>query len=238
MTYLGKIPYNGEIIEGCHEAIIDQNTFDRVQEEHRKRSSKNTTSSPHLLTGLIYCGKCGARYRYQKWGKDGMKLVCYSQQPSKPNLVRDPDCNNARYDAADIEEAVINDLLRKTKNIKVGKSILNKRSSASDVLEKRYDELSAKIKRLYNLYASKDDDLLLETIEENKAELNNIIKAINDEERSNSAIEEINHKQEVITNLVSAWPAMTIKEKQQALRICIDRIVLNNNEVNIEYTFN
>ena len=93
-------------------------------------------------------------------------------------------------------------------------------------------------KRLYNLYASKDDNLLLQTIEENKAELNSIIKAINDEEKSNSAIEEINHKQEVITNLVSAWPSMTIKEKQQALRICIDRIVLNNNEVNIEYTFN
>ena len=59
-TYLGKINYKGEIIEGRHQAIIDDETWKRVQAEKEKRTDRKVTKSQHLLTGLVYCGKCGA----------------------------------------------------------------------------------------------------------------------------------------------------------------------------------
>ena len=93
ITYLGKISYRGEVFEGKHEALIDQETFDKVQRERSRRSTKNTVTSSYLLTGLLVCGKCGAKMRYQKWTSGTTKIVCYSTQASsKPNLVKDPNC--------------------------------------------------------------------------------------------------------------------------------------------------
>jgi site-specific DNA recombinase len=237
ITYLGKIQFRGEIIEGQHEAIIDEETWNRVQIERQKRSTKNAITSSYLLTGLIYCGKCGARMRYQRWGKKGLKIYCYSQQTSKMNLVKDPDCDNMRIDACDLEDIVIKSLFDFTKNItSVGKTI-DIKSSAISVLQQKYDTIAAKIKRLYNLYAKSEDELLLETIEENKDELIKISKALENEKKTSNVALEINEKHEIIKNLKNAWESMSMMEKQHALRLCIDRIEIADNVIDIKYNF-
>lgn len=235
-TYLGKIQYRGEVFEGQHEALIDETTWLKVQEMRRKRSTKNVITSSYLLTGLVYCGKCGAKLRYQKWGKK-IKLYCYSQQSSKPNLVKDPNCNNKRYDADEVEQIIIQDLFNKTNNITSIEKTISVKTSAKQVLKQKYDIVAAKIKRLYNLYATSGDELLLETIEENKKELSNISKSIEHEDKTNAVAEEINYKHEVIKNLQTLWGSMSIKEKQKALRICIDKIILDDDDVKIIYNF-
>lgn len=235
-TYLGKIQYRGEVFEGQHEALIDETTWLKVQEMRRKRSTKSVITSSYLLTGLVYCGKCGAKLRYQKWGKK-IKLYCYSQQSSKPNLVKDPNCNNKRYDADEVEQIIIQDLFNKTNNITSIEKTISVKTSAKQVLKQKYDIVAAKIKRLYNLYATSGDELLLETIEENKKELNNISKSIEHEDKTNAVAEEINYKHEVIKNLQTLWGNMSIKEKQKALRICIDKIILDDDDVKIIYNF-
>lgn len=54
-------------VEDSHEAIIDQETFDLVQKELKRRTAKfyhaNTNSAPYLFTGLLHCGICGKHYR-------------------------------------------------------------------------------------------------------------------------------------------------------------------------------
>jgi DNA invertase Pin-like site-specific DNA recombinase len=54
-------------IENCHEAIIDQRIFNEVQLEIVRRAAKHQpnpkTPSVYPFTGLLTCGKCGARYR-------------------------------------------------------------------------------------------------------------------------------------------------------------------------------
>ena len=46
--------------------------------------------------------------RYQKWGKHDSKIVCYSTDKSKIHLVKNPDCDNVKQWASDIENAIIN----------------------------------------------------------------------------------------------------------------------------------
>ena len=54
-------------VEDSHEAIIDQDTFDRAQQELERRAKKfyhsSKRSEPYLFTGLLHCGICGKRYR-------------------------------------------------------------------------------------------------------------------------------------------------------------------------------
>ena len=61
--YLGKVPHNGAVYDGEHEAIIDEDLFRRVQAQLKLAgarggaSVKNSTGS--LLGGLVRCKGCG-----------------------------------------------------------------------------------------------------------------------------------------------------------------------------------
>lgn len=237
VTYLGKIYYNGETIDGQHEAIIDEDTWMKVQMERKKRSTKNAVTSSYLLTGLIFCGKCGARMRYQQWGKNGLKIYCYSQQTSKKNMIKDADCNNKKVDACDIEDIVLNDLFRRTENITGVNKKITFQTSAINVLKQKYEAVSNKIKRLYNLYAMEGDALLLETINENKSELMSIAEKIEYEEQSRKLVDEVSQANDMIRNLKNTWNTMTIHQKRRALRICIERIEIDDDDINIVYNF-
>lgn len=238
VTYLGKISYKGEIFQGRHQAIIDENTWRKVQIERQKRSTKNMVTSNYLLTGLLVCGKCGAKMRYQKWGSDKVKVYCYSQQISKPNLIKDPDCDNMKIDAKELERAVIEDLFAMSDSISAEEGCLsdsNNRASGIKVLQEKYDMISAKIKRLYNLYAENGDMLLLETIKENQKELGSISKILENEKASVLAISEIAERNHAIKNLRNRWDKLTLQEKHRVLRICIDEIVVTDNAIDIKY---
>ena len=76
--------------QGSHEAIIDMDTFNRVQEEIQRRAehfsspdgNKSTTTYP--FTSMVKCSQCGKNYirsgteNYRTWTcrtrkKDGLK---------------------------------------------------------------------------------------------------------------------------------------------------------------------
>ncbi len=236
ITYLGKIQYKGEIFEGQHEAIIDEQTFKRVQIERQKRSTKNVITSSYLLTGLLYCGKCGAKMRYQRWGKN-LKIYCYSQQTSKPNLVKDPDCDNTRYNAEEVETEVLRALFDVTDGMVAQSRPLTQKTTAVQSLQERYDRIAAKIKRLYNLYAESGDPLLLETIKDNQNEITQISRLIEHENATLSATMEIDRRNDLAKNLRNVWPSLTIDEKHRALRVFIDKIILTNDNIDIHYNF-
>ncbi|MBO4865433.1 MAG: recombinase family protein [Ruminococcus sp.] len=232
-TYLGRIRFRGEVVEGCHEAIIDEETWRRVREERRRRSRGQAGNTSYLLTGLLVCGKCGAKMRYQKWGRC-LKIYCYSQQKSKPSLIKDPDCVNMRYDADEVENAVIADVFEKTRSI-IAKGSERREISAEEVLKRKYDTAAGKLKRLYELYARDGEDILLETINEYKAQLADISAAIENEKQTKAVEEELAYKRGVLENLAGLWDEMTVAEKRRALRTCIDRIVLNDEDIDIVY---
>lgn len=241
ITYLGKINYKGEIIEGKHQAIIDEDTWKKVQEEKEKRLNKKVTKSQHLLTGLVYCGKCGAKYRYQKWGNKTV-LYCYSQQKSKPNLIKDPNCNNMRLNSQPLEQLIINDLFNMSDAyLAVADKKLFKAKNLSDkgygiqVLEQKCSVIEQKIKRLYNLYAEENNDLLLETIKENQKELEKLYNILESEKATTSVTNEIKETEYLIKNLRSKWEDMSMEEKRKVLRATINKIIVTDGKVTIDY---
>lgn len=93
-------------VEDSHEAIIDQETFDRVQRELDLRAEKfhrpNTGCESHPMIGFLRCGICGRRYRRRIIHANGKyrkaawicptfdncgKAVCPSQQIPEDILV-------------------------------------------------------------------------------------------------------------------------------------------------------
>ena len=237
VTYLGKIRFRGETYDAKHEAIIDRELWDRVQREHERRSTKKAVPASYLLTGLLYCGRCGAKMRYQKWGKDKVKIYCYSQQSSKKYLIKDSSCDNDKVDAELVEKAVTEDLFRRTDSIVPGSDIAPVSASALKILKQRYNDAAMKLKRLYNLYAGSGDEVLLETIEDIKSELESVSRQIADEEKNHSIASDITERLNSVVNLREQWDRLSMKERQQAVAVCISRIVIDGTDIDIHYRF-
>jgi site-specific DNA recombinase len=104
VIYAGRVKFEGKLIEGEQERIVDDATFDEVQEQlkHNGRKGGGRARNKHgaLLKGLVECGSCGAgmihtyaqkknvRYRYyvcvnahqRGWNK------CATRSVSAPEL--------------------------------------------------------------------------------------------------------------------------------------------------------
>lgn len=235
---LGIITYKGEEYPGQHQAIVSEETFNLAMAKLKERSSVRISNcKTYLLSGLIYCGHCGAKMRYMKWGK-GTKLICYSTMKSKDYLVKDENCPAERIDAEDIEELVIADLFNISANI--DDKLKNESELFIDPIaeiEYSVEQVKAKLKKLYNLYAENDDELLLETIAENNKKLKKLEKELADEKRSNISKSNMELIYNQIRGIEDVWKYLNDSEKQSIIRDCVEKVIIKDDEVEIYYRF-
>lgn len=234
----GVITYNGMEYQGKHDAIISVETYQRAMELMTERSEKHFVSATdHLLTGLLYCEKCGAKMRYQKWGKAGWKLVCYSQQTSKKYLIKDPDCDNPKCWADDVEDAVLETIFsRATDPIEDG-NVCEDVHTAIDMLSDRKNELEKKLKRLYLLYADDDNDVLVTTIHEVKEEISIIEKKLEKEREKDTAMQYVNVKQKELVVLKDYWTYMSSQEQREIVRSLLNRVTVGNDSIHVDFKY-
>ena len=104
-------------IHDCHPAIIDRDTFQKVQEEMARRSSLRKTSSKtktelgkirgkYVLSELLVCGECGSPYRRAVWTQKGVKRAvwrCQNRLEHGRKLCR----QSPTWDEADLHGAVV-----------------------------------------------------------------------------------------------------------------------------------
>ncbi len=64
-------PDQWQIIENTHEPIIDQSTFEAVQQIRKTVRRTDTTGEPNVFTGLVYCADCGGKmYNHRGMAKN------------------------------------------------------------------------------------------------------------------------------------------------------------------------
>ena len=233
----GIIEYNGEEYQGQHEPIISKEIYDIAMRCMLERKFVRANTSEHLLTGLLHCGKCGAKMRYQKWGNKGCKLVCYSQQKSKLYLVRDPDCNQQRIWADEVEEKVIQAIFAFANNYKPSETESLASGDTVSLLYEQQRALNKKIKRLYNIYAAEeDDDILLETINELKKKLSQINQQIELNTQSDTVVARRREKAELLLTVSELWDTMDVRQKKHIIRKLVNKVVITDSHVHIDFT--
>lgn len=234
----GIIEYNGEEYQGKHEPIISKETYDLAMKCMLERSKVRANTSEYLLTGLIYCGKCGAKMRYQKWGDKGSKLVCYSQQKSKPYLVKDPNCDQEKIWCDEVEEVVIKSIFEFANNYKPSETESLLPDNTLSLLYKQQDELNRKIKKLYNIYAESEDsnDILLSTIQDLQKQLKNVNQQIELETQNSIIFSRRKERTELLSSINELWYTMDTKQKKNILRKLINKITITNNNVHIDFS--
>ena len=232
ITNTGKVPYRDEIFDGQHEAVVSDELYEEILRVNKVRS-REPYERHYLLSGKVYCGHCGAKYRYQKWGKR-LIMYCYSQQKSKPKYIKDPNCKNKRWDTFEVEDAVLEELFKMSLDIDLFKKTFNIATvNVKNEIKTRLDEITKQINNLLNFIASgiavDETNKKITELEREKEQIEEKLLSSDKKEKDNKV------SLNMITNLKATWFDMDFDEQRRIIEHLIDKVVVNDNEINIYY---
>ena len=236
---LGYITYHGQEYKGNHVPIVSEEVYELAMKKMRERSKSAAPVKPsHLLTGLIFCGHCGGRLRYQKWGKAGYKLTCYSREGSKPHMIKDANCPYHAVWARQVESIVLDDLFHISADMETGtKSDGFELFDPLVELQKRISQTESKLERLYSLFAEGDSDVLLGVISETQKSLNALKTEYRAEEQNQASTKQLALVKAQIASIKETWPLLSDQQKQAMIRDCVSKIIVTSEKIQIYYTF-
>ena len=150
------------ISENTHEPIIDQETWERVQELRKQRKRPNRYDEVGLFSGLVFCADCGSVMYQQRYETEKRHQDCYICGSYKK---RTADCT-AHFIRTDLLTAGVTANLRQITNYAAkheakftkllmaqsedgGKRRETARRKELEAAQKRIGELSGIFKRLY-----------------------------------------------------------------------------------------
>ena len=232
ITNTGKVPYKDEVYDGKHEAVVSDELYEEILRVNKVRSHEKYERH-YLLSGKVYCGHCGAKYRYQKWGKR-LIMYCYSQQKSKPRYIKDPNCNNKRWDTFEVEDAVLEELFKMSLDLDLFKKTFNIATvNVKNEYRTRLEEITKQINNLLNNIASgiavEETNNKINELEKEKETIEE--KLIESDKREKDNKVSLN----MIKNLKATWFDMDFDEQRRIIEHLIDKVIVNDNEINIYY---
>lgn len=155
--YYGKVKFKGKEYVGEHQPILDKSTFDTVQQyfisEERENAKNSAQKTPYragyLLSSLIFCGNCGARY----CANHGL-YRCYSRSKSNKKFVKDPTCKNTHIDIQELDDFIKHQILTISYDKeKISKLVPQKAEQINvDALKKQLKDIDTQLSRLLDLY--------------------------------------------------------------------------------------
>ena len=232
ITNTGKVPYKDEVYDGQHEAVVSDELYEEILRVNKVRS-REKYERHYLLSGKVFCGHCGAKYRYQKWGKR-LIMYCYSQQKSKPRYIKDPNCNNKRWDTFEVEDAVLEELFKMSLDLDLFKKTFNIATvNVKNEYRTRLEEITKQINNLLNNIASgiavEETNKKINELEKEKETIEE--KLIESDKREKDNKVSLN----MIKNLKATWFNMDFDEQRRIIEHLIDKVIVNDNEINIYY---
>ena len=244
-TYTGQLHFGGIIVENAHEAIISKEQFKMAQIIHAKRRDKYGTTafqSKYLLTGMLFCGYCGARYYKRNTGKYSY-YTCYSRSKQIKKMVKDPNCKNRNWKANELEPKVeekVRELLRSPKMVE---ELMAARKPEAPVptknveIEKRVREIDRQINKLMELYQRDDipPDVLGDSIRKLYNEKIALQASLEPVLVDNTASFDL--VQELIADAAQIWDFADEAQKRRILQSLIRRIIIKDDDIEIEWAF-
>lgn len=175
--YIGTVHFEDVLTPDSHTAIIPKELFDRVAAIRSGIDRKIKKDSKYLLSGLIYCSNCGARYFVKKNPNKSLFYCCHSRAKVNKLMVKDPTCKNKNWKLEELESAVLKEVLKFAKNphlmykIKKTPPGIKADGEQSNQVQEDIERTNAEIGRLMDLYQANDSVIHVEEIAQRIDEL-------------------------------------------------------------------
>lgn len=241
---IGMIKNRDKFYNGVHDPILDQKTFDAIQEVMDERRKKYGTAKPHqsLLGGLIYCKHCGGRYARQIYNGKFYAYMCYSRSKKMKKMIKDPNCRNKNHKMEVLEAAILSEIHQLAIDPERIEQVRENRP-VSDMTEKiksitsEIAKIDTQISKMMDLYALGTIDL--DVISEKVSTLNNTKTALTKELESLNVPDDKDVMPDEQVRSIAALMKddLPLEDKRNIVQSLIYYIEIDNDDVSIHWKF-
>ena len=258
--YAGYIAHKGQLHQGQHPSIITVEQYNQVQEILTSRNKYLPQIHSGLISGLIYCGECGARMRtknvWQNHPHDNPKkitryYICYSQDGSTPYMIKDADCRCGYKKADEMDTLVVKQLMHYSTNPKsikeVGKELLAKAAIPDNTRilaqsKKELDVIKKKLTRWYDAFengALAPDELTdrVKDLREQRHYLEQQLLTCEEAEATKlDKVDSIEDFIKTLKNFRKVWAEASLAEQRVVIQSLVKKVfIYQDNHIQLEF---
>jgi site-specific DNA recombinase len=213
------------IQENTHEAIIDPETWEKVQEKTKERRlPSRSQSSVHLLSGLLKCRLCGSGMSYDRAGSKNNPYGVYRCSANKNKGT----CSGKTFKAIELEQEFLEniDLLSKQFELNFVPTIKSNTKEKTTSNQQKLYSAKKRYKRKVEAYTA--GLIELTDLEEEKKRLDELIKVHEEQvikETDPKALEE--ELKSKLRGLVDAIKTLPVPQAKAHMKEIIEKIVVH-----------
>lgn len=247
-VYIGKVRVNDVLYDGVHEPLISETDFYMVAAvmEYNQQIYKQCERSESLLTGLIWCGDCGARMHPKRItsGYPLRRYVCYSVSRTRKSMIRKENCSNRLhpYTQEELEDIIKGEVIKLAVDDAYLREIITEDTGPgpideAELFEERLAEVSKQMKKLIDLYQIgavelSDIQVNLGELKREKETLQNNIYAAKENPTPQSDV--IRSYAHSFKEAVEKGDDETVR---QIVRMLINKVIVLNEDIEIQWSF-
>lgn len=242
-VYIGKVHFRKVDYDGLHQPLVSTEDFQTAAallDESSARESKKTTAQKtpfragYLLSGLVFCGRCGARY-----SANHGYYKCYSRAKSSPQFVKDPNCKNDNWEIGKLDQLVQQeirgiitqpDLLE---NITRTAAARHEAKIDRPALQKRISEIDGQIAKLVDLYQV--GSIPMETITQRINALSAERAQLQERLDAPDLVPSVERFLEAVENYKAGFDTGDIDSQRMFIASLVERIIIDGQSVDIRW---
>ena len=248
--YLGTLKYGGVVVENAHEAIIGRDQFKRVQKVRARRQKIYGNSAyvtKYLLSSLLFCGHCGARYFVKHGAGEYKYYSCYSRSRTAKHMIKADYCDNKNWRLDDLDSLVEGEVQELLYNPRRFEEILSQARTVKKpvldeeaILRDKIADTEKQIGRFMDLYQSDTipADILASRIDKlyrEKVAFDSQLAGIapprpQKDFDAESIVENI-------AEFAQLWDGADVAERRNIIQSIVRRIVLYGENISVEWAF-
>ncbi len=250
--YCGKIKHKTDLYQGQHQAIIDDEIYERVQAQLRENSFNRGNRLPSkyggLLKGLIRCPNCNVAMVHNMTKRNA---IVYRYYTCIRAIKRGRQaCKHPSLPAGEIEAAVVDQVREISRDTKLRDEIIRQAMIATQQgraeLESHHVQLTRQLTRdhgeIRELALDQKPNTSIahriadiqDRIAKAELELAKVNRQLHDLDKQQMTTEEI---QEAFIDFDRIWDALTSREQSQLLALLVSKVEFDQSDCTIAITF-
>lgn len=242
--YAGTVHFDGATGKGKHKAIIAPGV-DRIVKNRRERQKRAEAvgESAFLLTGMMFCSNCGARYFPNRRPNGKVVYSCHSRAKKNKKMVKDPSCMAPHIPVEELDAMVEAEVLYLAEDPSRVDEVIKKRA-AGDGGSKIAAGVSEEIARL-DMEISRLMDLLqhdqLATVEDVAERISQVhaerMKLVPSLRENVPRQYDVEGAKMLLHDIRFGWSRLDMRGRRALLSQLIDRVQINAEDIRVLWSF-
>lgn len=243
--YAGTVHFDGVEATGRHDAIVPADVDKKVKyRRQRLKKAEAALDSSFLLTGVIYCSNCGARYFPNRRPNGKVVYSCHSRAKKNKKMIKDPCCTSPHIPVEKLDMMVEKDVLDLAADPSQLQEIIKKRATTdgdsangktSNYRSEVVRQLDAEIGRLMDLLQQDSQDV---------GEIAERIQAIHTErmsllplsQKAGAKEYDLDGFRALLQDISFGWASSDLRGRRSFLLQLIDGVYIDGRGIRIDWS--